>query len=214
MPRKYVKKPPKAQDAETIRKATEEVLKKESSIREAASKYNVTQVAIRGDIRAVRGRPKRSYYSQATLEAALRHLQEEEVSVSLVSKQYGIPRSTLSDKLRSPCPQARKMTGKGPALNQEEEEAIKVWILERSTVQESLSWEAIASTVQEVLNERGLTKFKNNNRPTSGWLQSFLRRHPELTKVRLKGWTTGVTANPTEGVEEEEKQDVKEELKR
>lgn len=131
-------------------------------------------------------------------------MQEKNASVVKVSKRYGIPRSTLSSKLHSPCPLAKKMTGKGTALVQEEEEAIKTWILEKSASEELLSWETIASTLQQILNERGLNIFKNNNKPTSGWLQAFMRRHPELRKVRLGPWSIGIVATPTTGGQDEE----------
>lgn len=138
------------------------------------------------------------------MEAAIRDLQEKKAKLGKVSKRYGIPRSTLSSKLQSPCPLARKCTGKGPALLKYEEEAIKKWILERTASEELLSWNTIACTLQQVLNERGLKIFKNNNKPTSGWLQAFMRRHPELRKVRLGSWTTGIVATPTAGDQEEE----------
>nr|XP_027208545.1 uncharacterized protein LOC113802209 isoform X2 [Penaeus vannamei] len=194
MPRKYIKKPPKCKDPKVIKKAAKEVIKKKLSSKEAARKYNVTNVAVHRCMRALRGRKERTPYSQASLEAAIRDMQEKNASVVKVSKRYGIPRSTLSSKLHSPCPLAKKMTGKGTALVQEEEEAIKTWILEKSASEELLSWETIASTLQQILNERGLNIFKNNNKPTSGWLQAFMRRHPELRKVRLGPWSIGIVA--------------------
>ncbi|XP_047488844.1 uncharacterized protein LOC125039137 [Penaeus chinensis] len=206
MPRKYIKKPPKCQDARVIKKAAKLVIKKKLSPLEAARKYNLTQVSIRKCMRALRGRRKRTHYSQADLEAAIRDLQEKKAPLGKVSKRYGIPRSTLSCKLQSPCPLAKKSTGKGPVLVREEEEAIKTWILERTANEELLSWNTIATTLQMLLNEQGLKIFKNNNKPTSGWLQAFMRRHPELRKVRLGPWTTGIVAGPTTGDQDEEEE--------
>lgn len=101
------------------------------------------------------------------------------------------------------------MTGKGTALPYEEEEAIKKWILEMSSKEGTQAWQTIARTVQEVLNERGLKVFKNNNKPTSGWLQAFLRRHPELRKIRIGYWTTGIVGDPTKSVENKDSHEVK-----
>lgn len=46
MPRKYIKKPPKCKDPKVIKKAAKEVIKKKLSSKEAARKYNVTNVAV------------------------------------------------------------------------------------------------------------------------------------------------------------------------
>ncbi|XP_037804867.1 uncharacterized protein LOC119599195 [Penaeus monodon] len=165
--KKYIKKPPKCMD-------------ENKTINLAAAKVIVLLTRS-----ILRGARKRFVYSHETLEAAVQHLRQKNHSLSWVSKHYGVPRSTLSARLKSPHPLARKMTGKGTALPYEEEEAIKKWILEMSTKEGTQAWQTIARTVQEVLNERGLKVFKNNNKPTSGWLQAFLRRHPELRKIRM-----------------------------
>ncbi|XP_063602726.1 uncharacterized protein LOC134778765 [Penaeus indicus] len=209
MPRKYIKKPPKCMDEKTIIAAAKEVISKKLDIVQAAKKHNVTQVSIRRRVKILRGARKRFVYSHETLEAAVHHLRQKNHSLSWVSKHYGVPRSTLSARLKSPHPLARKMTGKGTALPYEEEEAIKKWILEMSTKEGTQAWQTIARTVQEVLNERGLKVFKNNNKPTSGWLQAFLRRHPELRKIRIGYWTTGIVGDPTKSKESKDTLEVK-----
>ncbi|XP_018016871.1 uncharacterized protein LOC108673532 [Hyalella azteca] len=147
------------------------------------------------------------------MEKAIRLIIDEKVSVSEVSKRFSIPRSTLRTRLRSNDPLVVKKPGMATALTQDEESEICEWMIRMSKMGHPKAWKTLAYAVKDVLDKMGRRNvFKNNNTPTSGWLQAFKRRHPiikgiktreggisksKATKEDVKAWFKGLRENLT-----------------
>ena len=145
------------------------------------------------------------------MEKAIRLIIDEKVSVSEVSKRFSIPRSTLRTRLRSNDPLVVKKPGMATALTQDEELEICDWMMRMSKMGHPKAWKSLAVAVKDVLDKMGRRNvFKNNNTPTSGWLQAFKRRHPVIkgiktreggiskskaTKEDVKSWFKGLREN-------------------
>lgn len=71
---------------------------------------------------------KKQNYSIASLEAALKAIKAGEISLRKASEKYGIPRSTLHDKLKEKQPECMGTCGPKTILNPLEEEKIVSWI--------------------------------------------------------------------------------------
>ena len=145
------------------------------------------------------------------MEKAIRLIVDEKVSVSEVSKRFSIPRSTLRTRLRSNDPLVVKKPGMATALTEDEEAEICDWMIRMSKMGHPKAWKTLALAVKDVLDKMGRRNvFKNNNTPTSGWLQAFKRRHPVIkgiktreggisknkaTKEDVKAWFKGLREN-------------------
>lgn len=156
---------------------------------------------------------KKTQYHDDRMEKAIRLIIDEKVSVSEVSKRFSIPRSTLRTRLRSNDPLVVKKPGMATALTQDEESEICDWMIRMSKMGHPKAWKTLALAVKDVLDKMGRRNvFKNNNTPTSGWLQAFKRRHPiikgiktreggisknKATKEDVKSWFKGLRENLT-----------------
>ncbi|CAH1993567.1 unnamed protein product [Acanthoscelides obtectus] len=74
---------------------------------------------------------KRFRYTEAQLQEAVEFIRQSKLNISQASKKYGIPKSTLSNKLRGKVPAVRKM-GPTTILTMEEEANLEKWILSKA----------------------------------------------------------------------------------
>jgi len=154
---------------------------------------------------------KKCHYDDDRMEKAIHLIVTDGVSVSEISKRFSIPRSTLRTRLRSTDPLVLKKPGMSTALSEQEEVEICEWMLRMSKMGHPKAWKTLALAVKDVLDKMGRQNvFKNNNTPTSGWLQAFKRRHPiikgiktrdcmssknKLTKEAVRTWFKGLRDN-------------------
>ena len=123
----------------------------------------------------------RNKYTEETLKAAVAAVKAGG-GLSMVSFQYGIPKSTLKDKSADEDPIIKR---KGPAtiLSDEEETQIVDWVLYMSAhgfpITKSILIESVACFIKELKRDNPFT----NNRPGRSWYDSFLCRHPELSQI-------------------------------
>nr|CAI5844560.1 unnamed protein product [Callosobruchus analis] len=124
---------------------------------------------------------QRFRYTEETLQKALELIRTNSTTISEASRRYGIPKSTLSNKLTGKVPQIRKM-GPDTVLSIEEEYKLEKWILSKALLGFPMHPDEVKDSVQKVLKETKRENPFTDDRPGKKWLQLFLRRHPNITQ--------------------------------
>ena len=127
------------------------------------------------------------------------------VSLREAAKVYGIPRSTLNDKLRGKTP-IETTQGPSPILTTEEEDMLVEWAKTMNAIGYGRTKNDVLDKVQEIIQSsepHRKNPFKGG-RPGKDWWKGFLRRHPRLslrsprqlektaTAWTHKNWTAGL----------------------
>lgn len=109
-------------------------------------------------------------------------------SISKSARKYGIPRSTLSEKLSGRRPPERRM---GPAtiLSREEEMSLVTWILGLSDAGFPITKDQLLDTVQMILKKEKRDSAFVDNRPGRKWYESFRKRHPSIVEKQCQNLT-------------------------
>ena len=160
-------------------------------------RFNAKKVATPGTqiLKRLRGRPQKKKnnkskergkymdrYSLEELEEAMRLVKANKKTIRDASKEFNIPASTLSDKIKGKCP---KSVGRQTVLSMTEEKVIAEKMLVMGDWGFPLRPLDVKMLVREFLNEKGFTtRFGPDNMPGKDWMMGFLNRHPEISKRR------------------------------
>lgn len=128
--------------------------------------------------RALGSRPYVNY-SAEVLEKCLEDIRCKRLSQREAAEQYGIPRSTIINKLKG----VRSSVIGGPTVfTPHEEEAFKNHLLKLAEFGFPVSGIDLRYCVRNYLQKTGrvVPKFRNNL-PGPDWVKSFLSHHPMLT---------------------------------
>ena len=106
-------------------------------------------------------------------EAVLSH----KVSVRLAAEEYGVPRSTLNDKVSGKVPVQAK-SGRKAYLTDEEEDRLVEFLVGCASVGYAKSRRDVLAIAQQVFNARNPD---SDVELTKGWWDRFRKRHPEIS---------------------------------
>lgn len=117
--------------------------------------------------------PPYSQYDEKSLQSAILDVQNG-MSVQRASKTWGVPRSTLQNRLKGS--ESHKIAHSHlQRLSTEQEEKVVQWI----TLQESLGLAPSHSQIRSFVTK--ILLLGGDSEPLGRrWMQSFLKRHPEL----------------------------------
>lgn len=118
-------------------------------------------------------------YSTEILEKCLEDIRCKRLSQRVAAKQYGIPRSTIINKLKG----VRSSVFGGPRVfSPQEEEGFKNHLMKLAEFGFPVTETDLRFCIKNYLSKIGrlVPKFKNNM-PGQDWVKSFLDRHPMLT---------------------------------
>jgi hypothetical protein len=138
---------------------------------------NLLKIAGRPAAKKVPQPRKRQCYSQEAVNQALSAIRNDGMPIKEASRRFGIPRSTLQDKVHGRT-QDDCMPGPDPVLTRAEEEALTQYIIQMSKIGYPLSRDQLADIVKDLLYKDGRKNPFKNNKPGREWLQAFLRRNP------------------------------------
>lgn len=129
------------------------------------------------------GPTRKSNYKPEFLLNAVRAVQSGKLSMRKASEQYGVPYTTLNDKLKN---KYKNKIGGQTALSSNEEKQLVEGVLCCAKWGFPLRNKDIRNIVQTYLNRKGrVEKRFQDNRPGLEWVRSFLNRNKELT-VRMR----------------------------
>lgn len=141
----------------------------------------------------------RSYinYTKDDLEKALSLIRSHQWSQRQVAEHFGIPRSTLKNKLRQSHP---KKPGGQPIISPEEEGIIANHCLKLSEYGFPVDTEDLRGIIKNYLDRKGtkICRFKDNY-PGIDWAKGFLKRNSALS-MRLSNNIKKKRAEISEGV--------------
>jgi hypothetical protein len=140
-----------------------------------------------------RGRYKASY-NKDSLKAACEEVKGGNMSERAAAKAYGVPRSTLKDKIAERY--AHETAGRPPVLGKEEEELIVERLIMHGNWGFPLSAGDLRHTIRDYLHSQGRKTRFVDNMPGPDFIAGFLQRHPVLSQRKanlIKRSRAGVT---------------------
>ena len=114
-------------------------------------------------------------WSDESMINAISAVTQEGMSVRRAAETYGVPRSTLGDRISGRIVHGTS-SGASRFLNDDEEEELVSFILGCASIGYSKTIKEILVVVQRTLESRGAHKVVSY-----GWWESFRKRHPNLT---------------------------------
>nr|CAH7717322.1 unnamed protein product [Callosobruchus chinensis] len=159
-----------------------------------SSKQEVDEVEKENRPEKKRSEIKFFKYSENDLLRAVHSIKSGEISLNYASKLYGIPKSTLSNKMNKKVPMERKM-GPTTVLSKEEEKELVIWILNKAKLGFLLSGEDVKDSIQNVLKQCLRPNPFKDDRPEKKWLALFLSRHPDVVKRNAEACAEGDDKN-------------------
>ncbi|GFN86680.1 tigger transposable element-derived protein 6-like protein [Plakobranchus ocellatus] len=117
------------------------------------------------------------------------------MSIKKAAQHFGVPRTTLSDKVNEKYPV--HPTTK-TVLTPQEEQKIVDWLIISARRGCGFTKDLLCLVIQKVLNAEGRKTVFTDNKPGRTWLDGFLKRHPEV-KQRKTSVLGEQRAHLTEG---------------
>ena len=101
------------------------------------------------------------------------------MAICRASEFYGIPKSTLSDKVSGCTPLSKK---KGPELmlSRELEDRIEKWLIKMARISYGQTKNDVLNKVQELVKKMGIPTPFPDAQPSDKWYHLFMRHHPDL----------------------------------
>ncbi|XP_018018849.1 MFS-type transporter clz9-like [Hyalella azteca] len=127
---------------------------------------------------------KRRRYNEEAMKSAILAVVEGGITKKAAAAKYGIPRTTLIEKLSGKYREG-KGPGRDPYLTDDEEEAIATWIKKCCRRGLPPHKNDILNTVQRLIKDiPGRESPFQKDRPGRRWFEGFMRRHQDLS-VRI-----------------------------
>ena len=130
---------------------------------------------------------KRKQYSQEDLFKALAKIRNG-ARYNEVSDKYGIPSSTLHDKIKAKTPLQLGKPGPTTYLSAEQERRLIEWLVTMAKIGYGVVRNRIPIIVKEILDEAEKSGYEIqpgkkfvDNKPSVCWVYGFLKRHPEVS---------------------------------
>lgn len=113
-------------------------------------------------------------WDKQSIQHAIEAVVEEGMSIRRAALRYGIPKSTLGDRVSGRVLPGKK-SGPPTLLTEKEEEELEHFLFHCSNIGYGKSRKDVMTLVDRYLQYRGL-----NNPVSSGWWSSYCRRHPDV----------------------------------
>lgn len=118
-------------------------------------------------------------YSEQNLQSAIQSIRTG-TKTREACKIFGVPRSTVQDRLKGRVSEKPRQVGPDPYLTLKNENRIVSCLFELAKCGFPLKKQELLETVQKIVKEENIqTPFKDG-KPGQTWYSSFLRRHKEI----------------------------------
>ena len=124
-------------------------------------------------------------WTNEAMEAAMRAVCDGEMGVNQASREYGVPTTTIRDRISERVTHGTPM-GARSYLNQHEEETLEDFLLTASSIGFGKTRAHVMMYAEMVAKEKNLLR---KNHITGRWFDGFCKRHPDLSL--LKGDSMG-----------------------
>ena len=123
---------------------------------------------------------KQKQWKEESMIAALKAVREGEEGVNRVAALYGVPRTTLKDRLSGSVTHGVN-PGPRPYLDSKEEKNLSEHLIEAAKLGYGKTRKQIKGLVETVAKEKGILK---SEKVTDGWWRRFMERQPQLSLRR------------------------------
>ncbi|XP_037043651.1 uncharacterized protein LOC119079698 [Bradysia coprophila] len=124
------------------------------------------------------GRGQYYQYAKDRVQEAVDKIQKNEMSYGEASRFYGVPKTTLYNKMKNSHNSPRGAT---TTLTKDQEDELAEWVLKHQEYGDPRTKHDIMNTAREIaeLDDNSSNHFKNGL-PTTGWVEGFLKRYPHI----------------------------------
>ena len=105
------------------------------------------------------------------------------MSLGKAAKEFGVPKQTISDRIRGRWTKQLK-PGRPTELSVDEEEALIYYIKYMASIAHSLSVAAIKVFASNIARRKGATRFNKETGPGNTWWIKFKKRHSKELTLR------------------------------
>ena len=116
-------------------------------------------------------------WTNEAMEAAMRAVYDGEMGVNQASREYGVPTTTLRDRISERVTHGTPM-GARSYLNQHEEETLEDFLLTTSSIGFGKTRAHVMMYAEMVAKEKNLLR---KHHITGRWFDGFCKRHPDLS---------------------------------
>lgn len=134
---------------------------------------------------------KKFRYEETALQNALQAVRSKQLSIRKASAQYGVPRSTLQDKITGKTVDAYRKMGPDTILNTREEQELVQWMIDLNKCGFPRKPDDLLNTVHKIIRDNERKNPFNQNRPGKTWYSLFMKRHPILSIREPEGISKG-----------------------
>ena len=132
-------------------------------------------------------------WTQESMTSAIKAVVDDGMSVRGAAEYYGVPKSTLGDRISGRVLPGAK-SGPNTYLSSEEEEELVNFLCRTALVGHARTRKEVLAIVNRILSSRG-----KNKDVSPGWWAAFVARHPMLT-LRTPATLSISRANATDPV--------------
>ncbi|XP_071109876.1 uncharacterized protein [Haliotis cracherodii] len=104
----------------------------------------------------------------------------KQMSARKAAVAFGIPKSTLHDKLSNKVPLVYRK-GPSPILSKDEERHLSDWAIHMSSIGYGRTRDELLDTVQKIIKLDGRENPFTDDRPGRDWFRAFLKRNPTIS---------------------------------
>ncbi|GBO99410.1 hypothetical protein EVAR_101402_1, partial [Eumeta japonica] len=130
-------------------------------------------------------------YSEESLRSALIEIREGTSSILGTSKKYGVPRSTIQDRIHGRIPDEARKMGPHSILSNSEEAILVKWCGDLARCGFPSKMDDLLDTVQAIIKDDGRPTPFLNGRPGRKWYMGFLIRNPSISLREAEGISKG-----------------------
>ncbi len=128
-------------------------------------------------------RGKNRNYSKEDMAEALRSIKEDGLTLGEAMNKFGIPKQTLSDRLRNKY--AGTKVGRPTELTSEEESALIYYIQYMASIAAPLTVNQIKIFAWDIAKKHRGTGFNKDEGPGDTWWNCFKKRHHKDITIRV-----------------------------
>ena len=120
----------------------------------------------------------RKVHDEETLTLAIQVVWTGHMSIRAASLKYGLPKSTLADKVCGNTSTQRK--GPTPFLGWDIEDCLATWLTKMAHIRYGQTRDMLFDKVQDIVARSKIPTLFTNGRPSKQWYYLFMKWHPYL----------------------------------
>lgn len=121
-------------------------------------------------------------YDPIQIANALAAVRKNGMKVATACKLYGVPGSTIRNKLSGQVPDTMGRVGRSPVLGRDVEDKLVEWIKGISKMGFPIGKEGLIYSVKNLVEKANLPTPFNRNTPGRKWFKLFMSRHHEISQ--------------------------------